>query len=330
MNREVDQIMAQAARWHIASDDDAMDWAAFTRWLEADPRHRDAYDEIALTDGLLEEHDKDLFGPADNVVEFARTGQEARKETGDPEPAEVVRPQFGKRLRWAGLAIAATLTAVLAVPQFMAPAPEIYETSASARRIALDDGSTIMLAPRSRLTVEGRAQDHIALSGGALFDIRHDPDRQLTISAGDLKINDIGTRFDVQAQDSRVRIAVVEGKVTVNSESLSAPVRLTAGKSLAFDGSAGSALVAPVRKADVGAWQDGRLSYDNAPLALVVADLRRYAGVKVEVPDSLGDRRFSGTLVIGDGDAALRDLAQVMGLRLGGRAGAWHLEQPVG
>ncbi|MCJ2178286.1 FecR family protein [Novosphingobium album (ex Hu et al. 2023)] len=331
-----DQILAEAARWHIASGDDAMDWDAFTIWLEADPRHSAAYDEVALADGVLQEHRATLQDSAPDtagkVVPLTAVNDALSRDTA-PGPAgggaEIVRPAFGKRTRWAGMAIAATLAAVLAVPQFMAPAAQVYETTAVSRKIALEDGSTIVLAPRSNLTVEGRHQDHMALSGGALFDIRHDPDRQLTITAGGLDISDIGTRFDVQAQDKLVRVGVVEGKVEVRSGSLAAPVQLVAGKGLSFDGRAGTASVAAVRSEDVGAWQKGRLSYDNAPLALVVTDLRRYAGAEVAVPDALSDRRFSGTLVIGDGDTALRDLAQVMGLRLGGRAGAWRLEQPA-
>ncbi|MCJ2186874.1 FecR family protein [Novosphingobium beihaiensis] len=319
-----DQILDEAARWHIASGDDAMDWDAFTQWLEADPRHAAAYDEVALTDGLLQEHRADLDAVAESSAELP-----AGAEDSSGEGADIIRPAFGKRLRWAGFAIAATLAAVLAIPQFMVPAAQVYETTGAAREIALEDGSTIMLAPRSSLTVEGRHQDQMALSGGALFDIRHDPDRQLTISAGGLQISDIGTRFDVQAQDKRVRVSVVEGKVEVRSDSLAAPVRLAAGKGLSYDAAAGTAAVAPVRAEDVGAWRSGRLSYDDAPLALVAADLRRYAGVEVAVPDALRGRRFSGTLVISDGDAALRDLAQVMGLRLSGSAGAWRLEQPA-
>lgn len=334
MKSEDDTILAEAARWHIASGDDAMDWDAFTLWLEADPRHSAAYNEVALTDGLLQEYRDTLQDASEPLADepLIAVNDAAPLETAletASEGAEIIRPAFGKRIRWAGFAIAATLAAVLAIPQFMAPASQVYETTAASRQIALEDGSTIMLAPRSSLTVEGRHQDHMALSGGALFDIRHDPDRQLTITAGGLRISDIGTRFDVQAQDKRVRVSVVEGKVEVSSERLTAPVQLAAGKRLSFDGDAGTASVAEVRSEDVGAWEKGRLSYDNAPLALVVTDLHRYAGVEVAVPDALRDRRFSGTLVISDGDAALRDLAQVMGLRLGGRAGAWRLEQPA-
>lgn len=332
-----DAILSQAARWHLASEDDAMaeamDWDGFTRWLEADPRHRRALDEIALADRLVAEHRAGLWAPPETPFEAAPA---AARDV--PRPAAMRRwqggqgGQGGRGWRWAGLAIAASLVAVLAVPRFMGPfgadPAQVYATDAASRQVTLADGSTVLLAPRSRLTVAGRGQEHIALSGGALFDIRHDPGRTLEITAGDLAISDIGTRFDVQAGDDAVRVAVVEGKVDVRAEAMDGPLQLSAGSGLAYDRGARTAVVGPVRSGDVGSWKDGRLTYDNAPLALVAGDLHRYAGVMVDVPPALRERRFSGTLIVDNGDAALRDLVQLMGLRLGGHAGAWRLEQP--
>ena len=45
-----DDIYEAAARWHQAQARDDIDWDAFAAWLDADPRHRDAYDDIALLD----------------------------------------------------------------------------------------------------------------------------------------------------------------------------------------------------------------------------------------------------------------------------------------
>lgn len=323
MNRDHDQILSEAVAWHLASGDDAMDWDAFTLWLEADPRHAASYDEVALADAALADH-RDLLADIAPVTAPA-VANEVFANAND----SVVIPAGGWRRhwRWGGLAIAASLAALLVAPQVMTPAPQVFDTMGTGQRIALDDGSSIMLAPRSHLTIEGRHQDRIALSGGALFDIRHDPDRQLTITTGNLAISDIGTVFDVQAQDGSVRVAVVEGKVAVSGDALTAPVELAAGRGLDFDARSGTATVAPVAADDVASWRKGRLSYDNARLALVVADLQRYAGVKVDVPADLKDRRFSGTLIVDDGDAALHDLAKLMGLDLAGPAGARRLER---
>lgn len=86
-------------------------------------------------------------------------------------------------------------------------------------------------------------------------------------------------------------------------------------------------MVTSVTADSIGEWRNGRLSYVSMPLALVAADLSRYAGVKVTMANELRGRQFSGTLVIGDGEAALRDLSQVLGLALDRDSGGYRLKQ---
>jgi len=312
MSRVEESILAEAAAWHAASETDEMDWEGFTAWLEADPRHRLAYDETALADSLLADHRNGL----------SVTGtEEQQDEHGAPRPAAKTWR------RWAGAAIAASLLALLIVPNYFGSSSDVYETDNAARSIALNDGSSVILAPHSRLAIEGKGQEQLTLTGGAWFDIIHDPDRPLTIAAGATQITDIGTQFDVQSEGGNVRVEVADGKVEVASQSLSQPIRLVAGKALLFDGTARLATVSPVASEETGEWRSGRLSYNLTPLPLVADDLARYAGISVKVPDSLGSRRFSGTLVIGDGEAALRDLSQVMELALYRDADGFRLDE---
>ncbi len=311
MNRDDDTIFAQALAWHANSGSDAMDWEGFTDWLEADSRHRETYDAVALSSSLLDEHRGTLTA--------AVPGHANDDEIG-------ARPSAMQRnwMRWGGAAIAASLVALVVAPQLTGPAAQTYRTGSASRTIALEDGSSVMLAPRSSLEVGGRHQEHLALEGGAWFDIRHDPSRALQIKVGEVKISDIGTRFDVQQAASQVRVEVAEGVVRVSSPALGQPIRLQRGHGMTYDSGAGSAIVSPIGHEAIGEWRSGQLSFDAAPLALVAADLSRYAGVDLVVAPGLRDRRFSGTLVIGDGEAAVRDLSQLMGV--GVRRGAAGLE----
>ncbi len=331
MNGDDNAILAEAAAWHAASAHDDMDWEGFTAWLEANPRHRTAYDEVALTDAALEEHREPLRRAAEAADPLAppvaappTVATPVAAANDGESPSRVV---FGGWKRWAGGAIAASLVAVLAVPQLRQPVPVVYETQDVAQAVTLTDGSTVMLAPHSRLTVEGRSQDRMALAGGAWFDIRHDPDRPLAIEAGGVEISDIGTRFDVQSGDAGVRVKVADGEVKVSADALAGPIHLSRGRSLLFDKAEGTALVTSVTADSIGEWRNGRLSYVSMPLALVAADLSRYAGVKVTMANELRGRQFSGTLVIGDGEAALRDLSQVLGLALDRDSGGYRLKQ---
>lgn len=313
MNGDEPRIEQEAAAWHVASAGDDMDWDGFARWLEADPRHRRAYDEVALADALLDDH-RDLL---------AEPGQEAVRITGD----NVVELRPRRRWPvWLGAGIAASLAALIVVGQVIPPAPETIESGNVSRMIALGEGSSATLAPRSRLTIGGRDETQLALEGGAYFDISHDPSRNLRIIAGDLTVSDIGTRFDIRQGPSHVMIEVADGEVAVQSEALTKPIRLKAGRRLNFDAAESRAAVSAVDSKSVGEWRQGRLTYDSASLQLVASDLARYAGVRLVVPQALAQRRFSGTLFIGDGDTAIRDLAQLMELDLHRDGDAYRLE----
>ncbi|WP_374530556.1 FecR family protein [Novosphingobium sp.] len=314
MNRDEEAILIEAMRWHEATQDPDMDWTAFTVWLEADPRHGEAYDTVALGTALLGEHRSEL-----------ESGGAALRGANDDEPEAAPAPR--RWARWAGVAIAASLAAVLVLPQVIAPSPVTYATGASSQTIALEDGSSVILAPHSTLAIAGRHQDHIALGGGAWFDIKHDPSRSLEVTAGDIKIGDIGTRFDVQEGAGQVRVKVAEGVVSVSSDALGKPISLPRGSGLTYDAKAGTAIVKAVDSSAVGEWRSGRLSFDTAPLELVAADISRYAGIKVTVAPTLRDRPFTGTLVFGDGEAALRDLAKFMDVDLRRSADGFMLDK---
>ena len=311
MNAADDAIHSAAADWHAASESDAFDWDGFTSWLEADPRHADAYDQIALTDALVRDHAQSLARDVvsagdDNVVAF--------------------RPRR-RWPQWAGAAVAAALIAMVAVPRFAQPAPQVYATDAASRTLALNDGSTIVLAPRSRLEIAGSKQADMKLAGGAWFDIRHDPARNLAIAVGDETIRDIGTAFDVQNTPDGLRVAVTEGALSIASETLDKPIRLRAGRALALDRRTHRAQVAALAPGAAGEWRKGRLTYNQASLPLVADDLARYAGITIEVDKAVADRRFSGTLIIGDGKQAARDLSQLMGLALVAGPNGYRLRQ---
>ena len=298
--------------WHLASLRDDMDWDGFTAWLEADARHRESFDEIALADDLAARHGPSL------ADEFAEEGEEVQ------EPSR--RPRWPV---WASGALAASLVALVAVPQLSKPDPVTYTVGAASRTIALDDGSSVIVAPGSILTVSGRHQERLALQGGAYFDIRHDPARSMVIQAGGIEVTDIGTRFDVQVVGQSARVEVAEGRVQVRGAALAAPIELGAGKRFSFDPRREIATVALVAGENVGEWRKGRLTYESVPLALVAADLARYARLRLDITPAIENRRFSGTLSVGNGDTAVRDLAQLMGLVLVHDGDTYRLE-PAG
>lgn len=307
-----DRITEEAALWHQALQADDPDWEGFTLWLEADPAHREAYDAVALIDDAIDRQRSRLA--------------EIPLSAGKEKRAPLSRRAW---VIWAGGAAAAALALFVAVPM-IDPGEAVsvdYRTgTGQTREIALADGSHVTLGPSSHLAISGDRQEEMALEGGAWFDIRHDPDRRLVIAAGDHRISDIGTKFDLLALHGHVRVAVAEGKVmVVAAEGSAQPVELAAGHSLTIDRRAHVAHVVDSDSSEMGSWRNGQLVYNNAPLSLVAADVSRYVGREVSVSADLRDRRFSGVLKAGDGADLVSELGDLMELEAEREGGGLRL-----
>lgn len=303
-------ILDEAIAWsRVLATDDA-DWDAYTTWLEADPRHRQAFDQITLLDNALDRHRPELHAiliPA------------SAPETARPNRRFVV-----------GVAVAACLAAAIGLPLMLSPNNAVtFSTGAQARTFALNDGSQVLLSPASALTVMDNKMSSMVLEkGAAYFDVRHDSGRTLAITAGGYLISDIGTRFAVDIADDNFHIAVAEGRVGVTKSGERHSTTVAAGYQLTDAGGDASASLTRVSEANVGSWRQGRLVYENMPIGLVAADIARYSAQNVIVDPALRGRRFSGVLVIGDGSQLLANLAGFMALDLQREKGGVRLGAP--
>ena len=292
---EEERVLAAALTWHRAIESDAVDWDAFTLWLEETGSNCQAFDAIALIDDELAEW------PASAANENVPSA---------------VRSPVRARAWWLG-GIAAAVVVAVSVPLALSTQDDpvtSYATRTDEQRVvALADGSRVVVAPGSAITIKGNT---VALaSGAAWFDIRHDPSRQLTVTANGWQVTDIGTRFEAKAvgRDS-VWVGVAHGTVSVARSEASPTVHLNAGEGALGSGTRVERVTfAP---SDLATWRDGRLVYNDTPLAVVTADLSRYAGVPVTARGVLASTRFTGSLSPAPGPAAVRQLADILGAQV--------------
>lgn len=212
------------------------------------------------------------------------------------EGAPLVRPpqRFGP-VPW--LVAAASVIAVAAIG-WRASHPRAVErtvTTAAAERIEikLADGSTVTLGPMSTLRYSTSNPRAAMLEGLADFNVVHDSSRPFVVKAGNAVATDLGTEFVVRAYpgDSVVDVAVKSGLVALTGKTR---LDLAAGDvgRVNRDGSTvrGSAAAASARLA----WIDGRLVFDDEPLAGVAAELGRWFNVDIRIDDkTLAERRVT-------------------------------------
>jgi transmembrane sensor len=303
MSGDVKRIKGECREWlaliHSGEASEA-DRARFAAWLRADPRHQRAYDGLHLL-----------------WRDISTLNQLKELEPVPPRPAQRRPAKATRRLlplaaaaTVAGLALALFLTQPQPLPQPATPASVVqtqeYQTQlGEVRAIQLSDGSTVTLGARSRVLVNFTdSERRVQLERGeAYFDVAKNAARPFYVAAPGTAVRVLGTRFDVRVGDSHVRVAVDEGVVAVNNRSSA----LTRGQRIDVMPDGAMTSVTQVDGSEVAAWREGRLVYDGATLADVVADLARYrpnvtlssaeagklrvtAGLRVEQIDQFVDR----------------------------------------
>ncbi|MQA91681.1 MAG: DUF4974 domain-containing protein [Gemmatimonas sp.] len=147
----------------------------------------------------------------------------------------------------------------------------------------LSDGSTLRLAPRSRVVMEvGSARRDVHLEGQAFFTVAENASVPFIVhtAAGQARV--LGTRFQVVAIDDDVRVVVVEGRVAIETEGGQAEVQ--AGESSRASGGEAPQVERVDDMRPMLAWLDGQLVFQDTPLRDVAWELEARFGVEVVLP----------------------------------------------
>lgn len=304
---------AEAVAWHLRLPTaDGGAWMAFTEWLEADPRHARAYDALAVADAEL----TDALSPPD------------WSQATSPVAANDDRPT--PRRRWmlgvvGGLAAAGIVGVMLPLENPSSTAARIIETPAGVRRsVTLADGSRIDLNGGTRLAIDDSASRLVTLERGeAIFRVTHDAAHPFVVQSGTMRLQDVGTVFNVARVGAHLGVQVAEGAVMFQPER--ERIMLTAGAALShLDGEAPR--MSGIAIDDVGSWRKGRLVFQQTPVRLVAAALERSTGTVVRVAPALAETPFTGSIgVTGGADRLIPRAAALIGARAEHVDGRWML-----
>lgn len=185
------------------------------------------------------------------------------------------------------------------------------------RHVALPDGSQIDLNSHSRLRVRYEAQQRLIelVAGEALFSVEHDTERPFVVAAGAGKVTVTGTRFDVRREAAETRVAVTQGRVKVQGRDAAADdfISLTPGQGSHIDEHGQVAAAYAVNPEELTAWRSGKLVFNNARLADVVAEVSRYREQPLRVASAaVGDLRLTSVFKSDDTQALLKALPSIL------------------
>lgn len=160
--------------------------------------------------------------------------------------------------------------------------------AAERRTIVLADGSRITLNNKSKLrysSVFTNTKREVYLTGEAFFDVVHDVKRPFIVHTSNLKVQVLGTSFNVKSyqHDARVSVGVVTGKVGVNGMNAKKTYMLLPGNLLSCNKSDTLFKQSTVSIDEILGWQNGLLAFHQESLRDIVPELERWYNVTVHV-----------------------------------------------
>lgn len=303
-------IAQEAGAWLFRLRDDRSEGcrAEFSAWLRVSPQHVAEFLLATATDlelGALngqEKIDVDalLADSASNVLPL---------KAGFHAPANGSK----KTLRFAGLAAAALL--ILTLPLFLQS--KAYRTDVGEQRaIKLEDGSVIQLNTRSAVKVDFSAQSRLVqlTEGEALFNVEQDKSRPFEVQSGSVRIQVIGTQFNVYRQRGGVKVSVVEGKVKILAKD---PLLLSAGQEATVGPNGLAMQFDEPQVARSVSWRQRHLEFQSATVAEAAAEFNRYNRMQIRIAsDVIAQRRMSGMFKADEPQSLLDFLANEEGVKV--------------
>ncbi len=154
------------------------------------------------------------------------------------------------------------------------------------KEVNLPDGTLITLNEGATISHEasfGEEERRVRLTGEAFFEVSRDEQRPFIIVTKSTTTQVLGTSFSVNPTDESVTVTVVSGKVSFRDNTHQQAVVLTQGEQGNYDRASGEVSETLNDDPNFLAWKTGKLVFDDAPIAQVVADLERFYKVAFEL-----------------------------------------------
>jgi transmembrane sensor len=247
------------------------------------------------------------------------------------ETPRLTRPTIGQAPR-NGLKFAAALGLFVIVGAICAgavyyvsrPTYQTFATTLGGREVlTLRDGSVIELNASTTIRLYDRSGERrVALEKGeAYFNIRHDAAHPFTVTSGNHRITDLGTKFSVRTEKGKLRVALMEGRAEVGNLNSAKPVVLVPGEVAIATADSISVARKPMRElSDALGWRRGQIIFYHTTLADAVAELNRYNRKQLVIADAATARlTINGAFPTNGIDAFTQAAEQVFGVHIADR-----------
>ncbi|WP_170110162.1 FecR domain-containing protein [Flavilitoribacter nigricans] len=273
---------------HLRNELSEADQLVLQNWLDQDPEHRRALEDIERTWDLgaryLATYSPDVEGGLTKLQARIRQDKQSRLTVVSS------KKRFNFSFTTAIAAALLFLVAALVVWNFwFTPAEMLIVTTGPGEQktIPLADGSTVILNENSQLNYPSffRSDRAVELSGEAYFEINRDEDHTFTIQTSRTKTEVLGTSFNLRAyhNENFTEVEVVKGLVRLADTAGKSPMELNQGSRGTYQHDLGTILSDKPKTLNASYWRERRLRFKGHQLDEAIKEINSRLGMNIQI-----------------------------------------------
>mgnify|MGYP003531986457 FL=1 len=187
-------------------------------------------------------------------------------------------------------------------------------------KVVLPDSSVVWLNAGSRLSYTDFSRASVRqvyLKGEGYFEVRHMDSKPFVVSTKRLRVQVLGTKFNVNAYAPSTDVVLLSGAVSVKANNDEASSRMLLPGEQYQLSAEGKVSVKNVKADDFASWKSGMLTINEMTLRAFAKKLENYYGVPVRVSSDIENLAYSGVIDLHCPiNTALSDLSQVLPIKV--------------
>ena len=280
----------------------------FDSWIAENIEHKKAFEKIEKLQFL-----------------YSSLSSNLKDEISKEVHQEIKKERSLKKLRF--LTLAASVIFVIGLGFFTAfeyqnfKITHTFQTDKFVENIFLPDGSVVTLDAKTKVDIkyyEDKREVNLSL-GKALFNVTKDDKKPFIVNADKIKVQVLGTNFEVKNQKDKIDIDVISGKVSVqkleNNDYKEIAV-LTQGKHISFDKQNSKYELKNIDIENIASWKNGILYFQDESLHDAINEFKKYKDINTNIENSIQKYSVSGSFKIEDFDKFLFALTKIYSLKV--------------
>lgn len=280
----------------------------FDSWIAENIEHKKAFEKIEKLQFL-----------------YSSLSSNLKDEISEEVHQEIKKERSLKKLRF--LTLAASVIFVIGLGFFTAfeyqnfKITHTFQTDKFVENISLPDGSVVTLDAKTKVDIkyyQDKREVNLSL-GKALFNVTKDDKKPFIVNADKIKVQVLGTNFEVKNQKDKIDIGVISGKVSVqkleNNDYKEIAV-LTQGKHISFDKQNSKYELKNIDIENIASWKNGILYFQDESLHDAINEFKKYKDINTNIENSIQKYSVSGSFKIEDFDKFLFALTKIYSLKV--------------